>query len=514
MPLVLETPTRCRLPREWVGTSIEASLSKKLTYEDLRVAHELRRYQKMQKQHDAFEKGYGRFCPYFVQENGREALDKLVTELKGQRVKTALFRDEHGIWTHAGLAWRLAREYNETVVRGFKLPEPKLVPQEHKPFEPRWYQQKAEELMAGRGHAAVELATGLGKSLIIANMLHRYGLPSIVVAPTVSIAEQLYDDLKYRFGKKYVGKFFGGKKEPEKLFTVAVSASLIRVELGSKEHKALSAKQVIVGDESHLLPAETLSKVMLELFASVPYRFFVSGTQMRSDGLGVILEGIIGDVLLEMDVRKGIEGGFLNPLKFFQFEVASPNKSMPDDVIKLNRVHMHRNPRIYEHAAAAVLHALKKQGRRPLVLVEEIPQFTDFYRELWKLDKTLKVGFAHGGVDKESKEVLPERFWKSDPRALVKAFDAAELDVLVGTQCIGTGTDIKTASFIIDIVGLTSEVRLRQNVGRGTRKTPGKPTTVYVDYVPYNIEKMADHGIKRRAILDDIYGPVTVVRVK
>lgn len=390
------------------------------------------------------------------------------------------------------------------------MPAFRVVPWAHRPeHDPRWYQAKAVDLFEANRHAAVELATGLGKSYIIALLLKRIGLGATVVAPTLNIAEQLLDDLTNLFGSRLVGQYFDGKKQAAKQFVVAVSASLLRVQAGSADAKAFAAKPVLIGDESHLLPAESLSQVILGLLGSAPYRFFLSGTQIRGDGLETVLAGIVGDILLRMDVRQGVDQGFLTKPRFFQWVVDSDRQLLIDDPVKMNRVHLHANPKVYAHASTIIRHALSN-GRRALVLVEEMDQFRMLQQQL----PGIQMGFAHGGVTKDNKKLVPEAHHKSDPRKLVKAFDAGELPVLVGTSCIGTGTDIKSASFIVDLVGGKSEVRVRQNVGRGTRLFANKKSCIYNDYSLSNVPVLRKQAETRAKIFEAIYGPVNYQRVR
>ena len=97
---------------------------------------------------------------------------------------------------------------------------------------------------------------------------------------------------------------------------------------------------------------------------------------------------------------------------------------------------------------------------------------------------------------------------------LVASFDRGEYPVLIGTSCIGMGTDIKSVSCIVDLVGLTSEIRLRQGVGRGTRLFEGKTDCVYNDYSVKNIEKLLKHSKTRKKILNGIYPPVITKEAK
>jgi superfamily II DNA or RNA helicase len=500
MKLILKTPVKLQLPLEWVGTKVEQDLRKELRYEDLSATHEWKRWKEIQK---ADDKRPG--THWFVRKEGRKVLDEKVEELNSQRIKEAVFLDKSGrLYTYSGLARSLSKKYGLPIAREYKLPEPQILGWDRPPPPLRPYQKEAVELLLAETHAGVSLATGMGKTLCIAEILRRIGTTGVVVVPTLSIATQMYADFCTWFGKGKIGRFYGGKKESSKRFVIAVSKSLTAVEPGSREESELKSKDVVCGDECHLLPAETLSKVILRLLSKAPYRFFFSGTHIRSDGLDTVLEGITGPVVMSMDVADGVRGGFLSAPRFIQYKVSSRENFYATDSIKMNRRHLHRNPVVYTHVVALVKKAIEKK-KRPLILLEEISQFP-YLAEL----SGFKLGFAHGGLDAKMKTKIPEIYWKSDPLETVKAFDAGELDILVGTQCIGTGTDIKTADFIVDLVGLASEVRIRQNVGRGTRRSPTKDSFVYIDYDIHNIKVLSRHAEKRRSIFESI-GPVRVI---
>jgi hypothetical protein len=66
---------------------------------------------------------------------------------------------------------------------------------------------------------------------------------------------------------------------------------------GTPAWEKLSKAQVFIADESHMTPAKTLQEVCFGLLKHAPYRFFFSATQMRGDGLGLLLEGIVGKIV-------------------------------------------------------------------------------------------------------------------------------------------------------------------------------------------------------------------------
>ena len=122
--------------------------------------------------------------------------------------------------------------------------------------------------------------------------------------------------------------------------------------------------------------------------------------------------------------------------------------------------------------------------------------------------------FAHGPLNASNKDTVPSSQWKLEPMDLVRDFDAGKFPVLVGTGAVSIGTDIRSADLLISIVGLTSEIEIRQGIGRGTRRFPGKTDTIYVDYDVFDKEALHRHAEKRRAIFDSVYGQCKILEAK
>ena len=505
----LETPTKLRLPESFVET-----LGDTLTYEDKAVTYEWLKWSKIQKQDNVYlQSGMQGHRHWFFNKNAREDLDSKVSELFDQRFKSLLFKDEKGYWTYSGFWTKLFG--NAVIKREYELPEFGNVPWDHKPdMEPRWYQSKSVDLLApedhSRSHGAVSLATGSGKSLILGLLTKRVGLPTLIITPNLSIASQLLDSFKKWFGKGRVGQYFKGKKQADKFIVIAVAASLARVEEGSDDWKLLSSKKMVLGDECHLTPPKQLKGVIFGLLENIPYRYWVSGTVFRNDGLELLLDGIVGDVVFELSVVDCVEGGFLSPLKFYQYKIESDSKKKVEDPIEATREHLHRNINVYKHAAKLINFAVTEKGKRVLVQIDSLDQFKSL------LDGGLQVEakFAHGGVTALNKDSVPQEHWKSDPNELIERFDKGEFPVLVGSSAIGCGSDVKSCNVIINLVGCSSEIEICQNAGRGTRLFPGKTECLFVDYDVTNVEILHKHSLKRKKIFNSIYGNCTVLEAK
>lgn len=411
----------------------------------------------------------------------------------------------------AGLRRAIEDKYGTCASREFQYPEPQLIPwaqvPEHKLYP---YQKESLNLLLEEKHGRVELGTGLGKSFIALNVAKELGLKTIVMSPSSSITEQLYNDFLKHFGKKYVGAYFEGKKEFKKLFVIGNGQSFTRVEPGSEAWEELSKAQVFIADESHQCPAATLNKVCFGLAADAPYRFFFSATQMRNDGLDKLLDGISGRTVYSKTVREGVDEGYLAKPVFRMIDTHSDLIYDTDDANEMTRKHLYYNPRVIRQAAEIANLSVERLGHQVLILVDEIEQFT---RLLGALKHVAK--FAHGPLQAGNVDKVPVEYRDDDPNDLVRRFNAREFPILVGTSCISTGTNILSVKTCIYLKGGKSEIEVKQGIGRCTRLMPeiGKTACTIVDFDVTNVSVLTKHAHERKKIYEEIYGPVNVVEL-
>lgn len=470
-----------------------AILQANCKYHDLRVDQEILRFK--------------RGLSWFITQHGEEEFYIKLNELKLARYKTVLFKDEDGtLWTYAGLGEKLSTLLDSPVEDQVIYPESELIPWLKPPeFTLYPYQDETVNLLLEKKHAGVSLSTGLGKTLIILTICKKLGLKTVIMAPSKNIAKQIYALFLTHFGKKYVGFYGDGKKDPSKLFVIGIAASLTRVDPESEDFEKLSSSQVFISDESHLTPANTFEKVCSELCANAPYRFFFSGTQMRTDGLDVLLDGITGPLVKKMSVKDGVVGGYLSPPIFKMVQLGSASTYKSEDINKMTRRHLFYNPQVVSKAATIINYHIS-QGKPVLVLIEELEQFAHLLPHLKHAPK-----FAHGPVTQETRSKIAPEFHKCDVEELVDEFNRGDNLLLIGTSCISIGTDLKATQVIVFLQGGISEINVRQSIGRGTRLYPGKKDCLVYDFDVVSVPSMHRHAMARRVIYEDIYGPVKTI---
>jgi superfamily II DNA or RNA helicase len=275
-----------------------------------------------------------------------------------------------------------------------------------------------------------------------------------------------------------------------------------------------------VADESHLVPANTLQRVCSQLMALAPYRFFVSATQLRTDGLDLVLEGITGPIVYRKPLRELVDAGYLARPAFKMVRVKTQATLNVPDANRMTQEHLYYSP-VVNRVAGDLVNQFVEVMRRPvLVLVDELEQFRHLAPHI-----RYEARFAHGPLTAETKKLVPEAHHDCDVTKLVEDFNAGEYPVLVGTSCVATGTDLKAPEAVIYLMGGVSEIKVAQAVGRGTRGgangTPvlnpwtgeQKRDCVFVDFqVEDDVEDLDGfapyrHAQLRAATYEQLYAP-------
>jgi len=447
--ITIKTPIKAHLS-DYTQEELD-KLKKVLTYEDGIVKHAIQRHHKNR----------------YFKSNNRDGWLYTLEKLKKELHQTLVFEDSEGLYIRPGSISYLYGELEgfteKDVVNEVFYPKGKAVPWTKVPkFEPYPYQKSSIEKLLAVKHGNVSLTTGAGKSLCILHICRTLGLKTVVVTPSASITDQLYREFTGYFGKKYVGKYGDGRKDIDKLFTLATGQALTRIERGSPEWDELSKSLVLLGDESHSLPAETMEKVCNGLLAESPYRFFFSATQTSNSGKDKLLQSIIGPTVERLTIKEATDGGFICPI---EYRIVGVNSSNPNyqvsDVLDMKRVHFLRNINI-ANFIAKLANAEAERGKQTLVLVEETSQIAMLLPLL-----TAPTAIAHSENNKNRLEEL--KIEKADVEKAIEAFNTNKVKILVGTGCIGMGVNVYPTHHLCLWIGGASEIKIKQSVGRGVR---------------------------------------------
>lgn len=474
-------------------------LKKALTYKDTSVAFNLKKLKENR----------------WLQSNYPDTFKKRKKELEGQLSTCMLKRDGDKLWFHPGsLPYINGLDFDQDVT--LEYPESrKIAWRKVLPFDLYPYQKESVESLIAAKHGCVELCTGAGKTAIILTLARELGLNTVIVTPSKSIFLEMLKKFEHHFGKNNVGAYGSGKKRIGKKFTVCVSKSLTMLKEGTPEYDFFANADVVISDESHLNAANTLEATFHGVLKDVPYRFFLSGTQVRGDGKDKLLEAIIGQKVHELSTREAVDGGYICPVKFFVFETTSKDVKKYKDPLKSKRKQFLYNSNIADITAKIANGAWEHSQESTLILVEELEQIKMLTDRL-----TVPYEYVHSAAKKDA-----NRFGLETRKVdqAVEAFNRGEVKVLIGTSCIATGTNIYPTHNTINWVGGSSEVRTKQGaVGRSVRILENsdyadfhkpKPFSKIYDFKITNVPLMEKHLDKRIRMYKETNDDIKYIKV-
>jgi superfamily II DNA or RNA helicase len=354
------------------------------------------------------------------------------------------------------------------------------------PPKMRNYQEEALECLLKDRRGIVNLATGLGKSLIIINLVRRVGRRSLIIAPSQAIAVQLEEDFKRFFGSANIGFYGAGRKKLGKI-TIAIAHTV------SKKAEELKKADfgLIVWDEAHRVPANTFYAAQ-EKLGDVGLMYGFTATDFRADGRDILLNCACGNSVYSKDARWGIENGWLAKPKFLVRGVQTFGSDYKDDKLKCYQQHVLHSSEMKQRILDDCKVTLSK-GKRLLVIVDSIEHGEE-------LSAQLGLPFARG-EDRES-------------NLYIRQLNSGEIPGLIGTEGkISEGCDTRSVEVLVMAAFPGSDGAILQTIGRGLRKTENKSSVVILDYAPLGSSMLLRHAKRRIAIYKNICDDVIVINV-
>lgn len=344
------------------------------------------------------------------------------------------------------------------------------------------------------GNPLVELATGLGKSLVVAEMCRRLlrDYPTMRILMAVHVRElvrQNFEELRRLWPEAPVGIYSAGlgSRDTHQRIIFASIQSIF------KKADALAPRQLVIIDEAHLVPAagDGMYLTMLDGLrrhypnlkvlglTATPYRLD-SGRLDQGDGR------IFDRIVYSYGVGEGVEDGYLAPL------------TAKGGAVEINVNGVAR--RGGEFVPAALNAVANRSDIVARAVDDVIARGED--RRSWLLFCS-GVDHAHAVC-----EALRERGviaacvtgnTPSDERdRIVADFKAGRIRALTNAQVLTTGFNAPSVDLIALLRPTLSTGLYVQMMGRGTRKADGKDNCLVLDYA----------GNIRR------HGPVDAIRVK
>jgi len=339
----------------------------------------------------------------------------------------------------------------------------------------RPYQKKVVVAASKAEQGVICAPTGSGKTLMGLALLSHLKHRTLVVVHSKELAKQWREVIHDRLG--IAAGFIGdGKWTEGEVITIGMLQTLHRNPERTCEMAAQYGTTLV--DEVHHVPATTFAEVLSWL--PTRYRYGLSATPHRRDGLDVLIHRVVGPTLAQVstkDVQKAgatvpavvkiIESGFFPGV--VDSWVAFVNALVNDG---------NRNQLIVDIAEKSALKV------PVLVLVERI-EHAEFLAALVRVPCVL----VHGSMPAKERAA-----------AMVEIQNA---NITIGTVgLLGEGLDVAGWGALILASPISSRTRLLQAIGRIVRPHEGKVRGYVADIVDRHPLAMASFR-KRCAIYDD-----------
>ena len=351
----------------------------------------------------------------------------------------------------------------------------------------RPYQQEAIDAIFTDWNAdqfvMVSLATGLGKTVIFSATVGRFledesKRKVLVLAHRKELLTQARDKMLAVVPSLAgdIGIYQGKTKETDKRVIVASVQSC-----NPKRIKDLPLDEIdlIIIDEFHHAPAKGYQRVIKKLGEANPnYRGLgVTATPFRGDKVG--LGGIVSKITYSMPIRRGIDEGYLTPLKGIQVQMnvdfnalksTAGDFSVDDlDMLVSDEARREVFVKAWMTHCGAYVDGAGPKGRSTACFTPTV-----------KTAEEVCATFAKFGIHAEwlSGETPAE---ERDDR--LARYGNGDFPVIVNCGVLTEGWDAPRTSCIALLRPTQSQVLYIQMVGRGTRLFEGKKDCIVLDCV-------------------------------
>lgn len=368
--------------------------------------------------------------------------------------------------------------------------------------EPYPYQIEAVNQAKIHDRGIIKLATGGGKSLIAALITAEYGKKTIVYVIGKDLLYQfhgLFSDIfgpdvgiigdgQCRIGNITIASIWTiGKALGMKNADILLDSDDTEKEVKGRDEdirNLISGAAVHIIDECHMAACETIQSVYKTMDVS-EHIYGLSGSPWRDDNADLLIEGILGNYIVDIPASYLIERGFLaKPIIKF-VAVPALEEQPPNNYQSTYKAYIVENPTrngLVVKAAKAIV----EQGYQTLVLFNSLAHGKILY-DLLKNDIPCRI--LDGSNDQKTRDLVKTQL------------ASGELKCVLASRIFDIGIDIPSLSGLVVAGGGKSTVKAIQRIGRVIRKYPGKKFAAVVDFAD-NAKFLDKHSKIRKKIYE------------
>lgn len=333
--------------------------------------------------------------------------------------------------------------------------------------------ERFRQALTDTGRAQIVLATGLGKTIVmaevVADLLRDRRIEDgrvLVLAHTRSLVEQLHRAFWFQLPKWVATHQLMDSEFPT--FWDGITFATIQSALANLDQ--LPRFGLILVDEAHHIGADMFQKTIQEL--SPPMLGGVTATPWRGDGYDI--DEILGPALVKIGIAEGLQQGFLSDV---DYRLLADNLDW-QTVQEMSRHHYsigELNKRLIipmrdEEAVRLVKQVFDEERRRAGIVFSPTIHHAESFAAVLR-----RYGFRAEALSSET-----------EPRqrdVLMSRFRAGQLEFVTTVDLFNEGVDVPDVDLLVFLRATHSRRIFVQQLGRGLRVSPGKSKVVVLDFV-------------------------------
>jgi superfamily II DNA or RNA helicase len=329
------------------------------------------------------------------------------------------------------------------------------------------------EGLTDTGRAQIVLATGLGKTVVMAEVvsdLYRDGLIRdnrvLVLADKRELVRQLQFGFWYQLPKWVPTHLLSGDETPT--FYDGITFATVQSVVGRIDD--LPSFGLVLVDEAHHIGSPTFRRAIDAL--EPPMVGGVTATPWRGDGFDI--DVVLGKPLVRLGISDGLQSKYLSDV---DYRLLADNidwkfvQGLSANNYSLNQLNKRLiMPTRDEEAARQIAEAFKNDRRRGGIVfsptVDHAESFSGSLRAFG-----LRAEAISSRQDARERDRLMVMFRRGD------------IDILTSVDLFNEGVDVPDVDLIVFMRATHSRRIFVQQLGRGLRLSPGKDKVIVLDFV-------------------------------
>ena len=366
----------------------------------------------------------------------------------------------------------------------FKAFEADLPVQMGQTIELRDYQQEATENLQkmreeGKTIALLYHATGVGKTITAATDAKAVGGRTLFLVNALKLASQAKETFAKVWPEATLGEYTGSQKD---MIQTVIFATVQSISKDLEKFSPTDFDYLIV-DECHHAAANTYQKIFT--YFHPKFILGLTATPERSDGEDML--ELFQNVAHKMDLKTAVERGVLVPIRCIRVKTNIDLTDVRINGIKYNSQDLESKLFIPERNQLIVDTYLKYvNGKKTVIFCASV----DHAAEIAKLlrDSGVKAEAVSGRDRVEVREKI------------LKDYETGSTNVLCACDLLNEGWDSPHTTVLFMARPTMSKTIYLQQLGRGTRRCPGKEDLLVIDFVdnanmfnmPYSLHRVLD----------------------